>query len=576
MRLQIIKSKNAESFYVVKSVYINKKRTNKVFEKLGTLEEVKQKAEDEDPYVWAKMYVEKLTNLEKENKLEIIIKKQPSNLIPKNEQTTFNGGYIFLEKIYYELGLNKICETINNKYKIEYDLNNILSRLIFSRILFPGSKHATLELSKKFLEQPNFDLHQIYRALDIINKEIDFIQSEVYKNSLKVVERNSKILYYDCTNYFFEIEEEKGLKKYGKSKENRPNPIVQMGLFLDGNGLPLAFNITSGNTNEQTTLKPLEEKIINDFETSEFIVCTDAGLSSAANRKFNNLGGRSFITTQSVKKLKTFLKEQALDLTTGWKLPGSEEVYSISNLRTDVNLIEASKEKIFYKEIRIKENDLEQRLIVTYSSKYQEYQKKIRNKQIERAMKLIQSNPKKIAKPKQNDFKRLIAQKQMTTEGELAEITQYSINQSIIEEESKYDGIYAVCTNLEDDVSEIINVNKRRWEIEESFRIMKTEFKSRPVYLQRDERIQAHFTTCYLSLLIYRILEKKLNEQFTCSQIISTLKDMNFFEITGDGYVPTYIRNNITDSLHDTFGFRTDYEIVENKKIKKIFKWIQK
>ena len=262
----------------------------------------------------------------KEETLPVIIKKDPSKVIDKNIQTSFNVGYLFLQDIYYKLKLDKICNTISEQYQFKFDLNEILSKLIYSRVLFPASKLKTLELSKRLIEQPNFDYQHIERALPVLCDNMDFIQSALYKNSNEYIERNNKILYYDCTNYYFEIEEENGLKQYGKSKENRPNPIVQMGLFMDGNGFPLAFNLTPGNTNEQITLQPLEKKIIKDFEFSEFVVCTDAGLASIANRKFNNINNRKFVTTQSIKKLKKYLKDEALDLTNGWKLSSSSKI----------------------------------------------------------------------------------------------------------------------------------------------------------------------------------------------------------------------------------------------------------
>ena len=265
MRLQIIKSKNAQSLYVVKSVYRNKKRTNKVVEKLGTYEKLKQNL-NEDPIEWAKKYVEELNKQEKTWTRNVLVKYNPSKIIEKNQQTFFNGGYLFLEKIYYQLGLNGICNEITDKYRFKYDLSDILSRLIYSRIIYPSSKLATFELSKKYIEQPNFELHDIYRALEVIAKETDFIQAELYKNSLKVSKRNTNVLYYDCTNYFFEIEQESGLRQYGPSKEHRPNPITQMGLFMDGDGIPLSFNIYPGNQNEQKTLIPEESKIINNFK----------------------------------------------------------------------------------------------------------------------------------------------------------------------------------------------------------------------------------------------------------------------------------------------------------------------
>ena len=570
MRLTITKSKNAESFYIIKSVTIKGKRTSKIIEKLGTLEEVKVKAKGEDPYVWARKYVNLLNKEEKENSEDLIIRLSKNKKL-ENRQYKFNAGYLFLQKIYYDLGINNICNTIKDKYQFHYDLNNILSNLIYSRIIYPSSKLKTLESSKNFLEQPNFTYNDILRSLEVLSKESDYIQSELYKNSLKYSKRNYKVLFYDCTNYYFEIEEEDDFRKYGKSKEHRPNPIVGMGLFLDGDGIPLTFDTFEGNKNEQGTLKPLEEKIINDFNNPMFVVCTDAGLSSTANRKFNNQSNRKFVTTQSLKKLKQFLKDWSLDLSKDWHLPGINKNFDISKLRDDEELINKYYNKIFYKERWIKENGIEQRLIITFSPKYQEYQKHIREKQIQRAINIIEKNPKKIKSNNENDPKRFIEIIPTTKDGEVACDNNYFLNQEKIDDEAKYDGFYAVCTNLEDDVSEIIKINKRRWEIEESFRIMKSEFKARPVYLSREDRIKAHFLTCFLSLVIFRYLEKKLDEKYTVSEIIDTLKNYEFRELTGFGYLPNYTPSNVTEQLHNIFKFDTSYDIIDYKKFKKIF-----
>lgn len=577
MRINKTKSKNHVHFSIIQDITnAQGKRTTKVYENIGNMEKLKARAGDRDPLEWLKDYVEDLNKKHKEETLPVIIKKDPSKIIEKNVQKSFNVGYLFLQDIYYKLGINNICKDISDKHQFKFDLNDVLSKLIYSRVIFPASKLKTLELSKKFLEQPNFDYQHIERALPIICEEMDFIQSELYKNSCKYMERNNNILYYDCTNYYFEIEEENGLKQYGPSKEHRPNPIVQMGLFMDGNGIPLAFDITPGNTNEQKTLKPLEEKIIKDFQNSKFVVCTDAGLASIDNRKFNNTNNRKFITTQSIKKLKAHLKDEALDLTKGWHLPNEKKTYNISKLRTDEKLMKQYKDKTFYKERWIKENGLEQRLIVTFSVKYQQYQKHIRECQINRAKKLIETNPKKIGKAKQNDPKRFIKTINVTNDGEVAEKSNYSIDQSVIDEEAKYDGLYAVCTNLEDSVEGIVKVNHRRWEIEESFRIMKSEFKSRPVFHSKDEMIKAHFVTCFLALIVYRYLEKKLDEKYTVSEIIETLRNMDVKLDNDDSYTPNYIRTDLTDALHDKFGFRTDFEVISEKNIKKILKQTKK
>lgn len=569
VRLKISKSKNAASLYVIKDVTIKGKRTTKIVEKLGTFDELKRKLGGQDPIEWAKKYIDQLNKNKKENNLEIIAKFSQSKQIPKDNQVLFNGGYLFLQNIYHDLGLNNICKQISQKYKFTYDLNSILSRLLYTRILYPSSKRSSFKASFKFIEQPNFELQHVYRALEIISQESDFIESSVYKNSLKIAKRNSKILYYDCTNFFFEIEKADGLKQYGASKEHRPNPIVQMGLFMDGDGIPLAFSIFDGNKNEQPSLKPLEQRILSDFKLSQFVVCTDAGLSAHANRLFNNRNQRAFITTQSLKKLKNHLKEWALD-PKDWSLSGDSKKYNLNNINDN-----SDNKLIYYKERWINENGLEQKLIITYSPKYKAYQRSIRNAQILRAEKLVEK-PSSLTRKKQNDPKRFIDSLHCTSNGEVAENSLHCINESTILQEEKYDGFYGVCTNLDSDPSAIIKVNKRRWEIEESFRILKSEFKARPVYLSRDDRIKAHFTTCFLALLIFRLLEKKLGEQYTAKELIETLKDLNFMELKGDGYVPVYTRTDITDYLHEKFNFRTDTQIVSITSIKKIIKQTKK
>lgn len=570
MRLKITKTNSDTNYYVIKDIKTpSGKRTTMIYEKLGNEQDLLKKSNGEDILDWIKKYIKDLNEKEKEHKNDILIKKSPSKIISKDEQFCFNIGYVFLQNIYHSLRLNNICSEISDKYKFNYDLDNILSRLVYSRIIYPSSKLATFELSKKYIEQPNFELHDIYRALEVIAKETDFIQSELYKNSLRVSKRNTKILYYDCTNYFFEIEQESGLRQYGPSKEHRPNPITQMGLFMDGDGIPLAFSITAGNTNEQITLTPLEEKILEDFKLSKFIVCTDAGLASNANRKFNDKDDRAFITTQSIKKLKKHLMDWALD-PNGWHLSGDKKEYNIKEIENDEKSLELYKDRTFFKARWIKENGLEQKLIVTYSLKYRNYQRQIRNSQIERAKVAIANKSFKLDKCNQNDFKRFIKKTNITKDGEVAEKKVLSLNTDTIQKEEKFDGFYGVCTNLDDDPEEIIKVNQRRWEIEESFRIMKSEFKARPVYLSRDDRITAHFTTCFLSLVILRFLEKVLDEKYTSSEIIDTLKNMNMQKNFDCSYEPIYTRTDLTDDLHEKFGFRTDYEILQESRLKKI------
>ena len=583
MKLTVTKSKNSASFYVQKSIRKKNGGTTSItVEKLGNLEEVRAKAGGKDPYVWAQEYVDELNRREYEEQKEIIVSYSPAKLIKKGEQKSYNCGYLFLQRIYYSLGLHKICQTISSRHLFEYDLNDILSKLVYTRILYPSSKLAANKQAKIFLEEPSFELHDVYRALSVLSEENDFIQSELYKNSQKVIERRNDILYYDCTNYYFELEEADELRRYGKSKQHQPLPIVGMGLFMDHDGIPLAFDIFPGNKNEQPTLKPLEKKILKDYGLDQIIVCTDAGLSSKTNRKFNDktINGerlRSFITTQSVKQLPEYLKDFALS-PDGWHLVGDKNTYNINELDEETYF-----NAVFYKERWIKEDlsgrkirkgakPLEQHLIVSFSLKYKNYQSKIRQGQIERAQDLIDSGKYKQRPKNQNDPHRFISRDVMTEDGEACTKEVPYLNTDLIAEEAKYDGFYAVCTNLEDmSVDEIIKINKKRWEIEECFRIMKTEFKARPVYLQREDRIKAHFLTCFISLFVFRILEKRLKEKYTCEEIISALRNMNM-QRPGEklGYVPAYTRTDLTDDLHAVCGFRTDYEITTDMNMRKI------
>ena len=569
MKVSISKSKNTTIYYLSKSVRVGNKTTTKTVEKIGTYDEINKKCGDMDPLDWAKQYAAQRTAEEKKAKQDILVRYSSTSLIDKDSRRSCNIGYLFLQDIYYSLGLKNICNIVSDNYKFSYDLNEILSTLVYSRILTPGSKKASLSDAQRLLEQPKADLHQVYRALEVLANDNDFIQSELYKNSQNVVDRKKGILYYDCTNYYFEIEQEDGFRKYGMSKEHRPNPIVQMGLFMDADGIPLSFSLFDGNKNEQPSMTPLEEKIIKDFDSSEFIVCTDAGLSSAANRRFNDKQGRKFVTTQSIKKLKDFLQDFCL-ADEGWYLEGSSKTYKLSELDE-----KADYDKTFFKDRWINEDGLEQHLIVTYSIKYKEYQKWIRERQIERAKKYVAA-PSKLNKKNPNDPKRFVDQEHCTADGEIANHPITSLDQEQIDKESRYDGFYAVCTDLEDGPSSIIRINQKRWEIEECFRIMKTEFKARPVYLSRKDRITAHFMTCFIALIIYRILEKKLDEAFTCEETIKTLRNMDMMILPGEGYIPTYTRTDLTDALHDVFGFRTDYQIISQKNMRKILNQTKK
>ena len=587
MKLTVSRSKNAESYYVQKSYRTDSgKSSTRTVERLGTIEEVRARFGEENTMEAVKAYVRELTKADREQRRDITVKLSQSKMIKKDEQRCYNGGYLFLQKIYHELGLDRICNKIAKKRKNGYDLNGILSMLLYTRILYPGSKLSSLEDARHFIEQPEADIHQVYRALSLLAEESDDIQAAVYKNSLKLGARRDKVIYYDCTNYYFESEEEGGLRQYGHSKENRPNPIVQMGLFVDMDGIPLAFCINPGNTAETTTLKPLEEKLKEKFGLSKVVVCTDGGLASYENRKNDHIGERAFITVQSLKKLEGDLQEWALK-TKGWRMVQfdgtggpklSEDEYDLSELDP-----KEYADSLFCRERWItvgkKGRELEQRLIVTFSFKYREYLRHVRDRQVARAESIIKRGAAGKQGKSQNDPKRFIKSESCTADGELAQCSSYSLNREMIDQESRFDGFYGICTDLEDDAPAIIKTNGGRWIIEDCFRITKTDFEARPVYLQRDDRIKAHFLTCFLALILYKYLAKKVNRggrHFSAGEIIDTLRDMNFISVAGEGYIPTYTRTDLTNNLHGSAGFRTDTQIVSKQRMKSIISQTKK
>lgn len=572
MYVSITGNKGNQDVYIKQSYRKdNGKTSSRIYKKLGKYNTLLEQfsGNEKELMDWAKKEAEKETLAYNHQKEKVSLSLSPLARILLDEERVFNIGYLFLQKICSELRIDNICRNIRNHHKFSYDFHAILTDLIYARILAPSSKLSSYKYCHSLLEPPKYSLQDLYRALSVLAEESDFIQEELYKNSNFIHSRNSKILYYDCTNYYFETEAEDGIKKYGKSKEHRPNPIITMGLFMDADGIPLAFDIFLGNQNEQLTLKPLEKKVIKDFNCSEFVFCSDASLGGKSNRFLNSFGNRSYVITYSLKKMKKEERELAL-LPTQFKVPGSNKLIDLRTLdESDPKVYNT----IYYKEYPLVTGDMDETVIITYSPKYKAYQSKIRNTQIDRAKKMIQSSDKTRKGKGSNDPARFIQRTAVTEDGEIAQKNIYELDKAKILEESMYDGFYAVITNLEGDIREIININKQHWEIEENFRIMKSEFEARPVFVRREDRIKAHFLTCFISLLAYRLLEKKLGEEFTCSQILETLRNMNVTLLSKDsGYIPSYKRTKITDKLHSSFGFRTDYEFTRKSTMRTIIK----
>lgn len=602
-----------KSYCIIEDYKRNGKRTTRVVDNIGNYEKVSKLANEQgiDVDTWLNNYLyeyRKKNGLISDGSNKVIIEKYSDRCIPMNVTNKYNVGYLFLEDIYYSLKLDKICKSISKKYKFEFNLNEVLSYLVYSRIIYPSSKLKTYELSKNLLEIPKYELVNLYRGLTYLNKELDYIQKEIYNNSKNIIDRNTRILYYDCTNYYFDISEEDDLRKYtGNAKDKKSKPVVGMGLFLDGNGFPMAMNIFPGSTNESTTLIPLQEKIFGvnteielegfNLENNKTIICTDAAMCTDEIKKFNIKDGRAFVITQSIKKLKNEYKEKVFE-DYGWRVVGDlKHIYKLSDILNDEEKVNENYETIFYKIVQTETAHVVQDLIVTFQIKYRDYLRNVRNGQIERAKKKIKSNEdgkKMKLSNNPNDYRRLIKEdissmennkksrnkeKNKNTLNEEKKdkyIYTYSIDEDFIKEEKKYDGYYGITTNLTGDIQEILKISKNRWEIEENFRILKTDFESGSIHLSRKDRITAHFLTCFISLLIYRILENKLDYKYTNTQIIEKLREMEVYEERDAGYSPAYVRNNLTDDLHNIFNFRTDYEIIKYEDFEKIFQQVKK
>lgn len=601
-RISYSKTKNSLNYYIIEDYKKNGKRTTRKLEKIGNIDSISILASKEniDVDTWLNNYLNtfKKNNPPKDTGQIIIIEKNSSKLIPMNIVNKFNVGYLFLKDIYYSLKLDKIVKDITEKYKFEFDLNEVLCNLVFSRIIYPSSKLKTYELSKNFIETPKYNLENLYRGLTYLNSDLDYIQKQLYNNSKSVIDRNTKIMYFDCTNYYFDINEETELQKYGHGKDGKAKPLVGMGLFMDGNGLPIAMNIFPGSDSETKQLIPLQKQIANDFdlEDKKTIICTDAAMCTDEIKQFNIKDGRSFVITQSIKKLKQIYKDEVFK-DDNWRIVGDlTHIYKLSDILNDEEKSTIHYETVFYKIVQTETAHVVQDLIVTFQIKYRDYLRNVRNGQIERARKKISSTNKgdKIKLSNNpNDYRRLIkenvevieSKKKSNNEKNSNSLNEsskkekysysYSIDEDIIKEEEKYDGYYGITTNLNGDISEILAISKNRWEIEESFRILKTDFDSGTIHLSREDRIKAHFLTCFISLLIYRILENKLDYKYTHNQIIEKLREMEVYEEKGSGYSPAYVRTDLTDDLHEVFGFRTDYEIISYKNFEKIFKQVK-
>ena len=620
MKLNYDRKSKDPTYFIQMGIRNGKKTTTKNVARIGKHSELLKITDD--PLAYAKEQVKKYNEeYQKENRVSLELKVDFAEKIKaagtvRSNSTLFNIGYFFLQQFYHDLEIGSFFQAATAGMKNEFDPNLVNRFLTCSRILHPDSKLGTHQNLSRYYEQPEFDYVHILRTMDILQEHYEEYISHLYNASCKITKRDTSVCFYDCSNYYFEIESDdedyvdevtgetiKGLRRYGPSKEHRPNPIVEMGLFMDKDGIPLSMCITSGSDNEQTTAIPLEKQLIKMLQGKKFIYCADAGLGSFNIRNFNSMGGRAFIVTQSIKKLSATL-QQAVFNDIDYKLLSTDEPAAIQDMKSfdkyspenkalyhdriykiipadkafDLGLYE---EKVCrngtVKQVRSKAV-IPQKIIVSFSRKMMEYQRSIRSRQIERAEKLLKNLDPDTYKKGPHDVTRFIKRTSSTKSGESV-TDKYELDLSVIEEEEKYDGFYAVATNLDDPAKDILEVSANRYKIEDCFRMVKTNFSARPVFHQKRERITAHFMICYTALLIYRLLEKKLDgygTHFTVDNIIETLNSMDVASIEDMCYLSTYTGSEVCTALNAVTGLGLDkkYYLPKelNKKIKKISK----
>ena len=609
MKLYYDKRLKDPTYYIQQGFRNGKKTTTKNIKRLGKHSELLLITDN--PLEYAKNEVKKMNEEYRSGRSEFIVtmdfnERIPSTDSPCSNSTSLNIGYLYLKDVYAKLNLSDFFKSVSSDRKITYDCNKICQFLTYARILDPASKYGTYDKLDTYYEKPQVEYQHMIRFLDILDRNSDQYLKHLFDNSENIVKRDTSVMYYDCTNYFFETEKPDeeivdevtgeiilGLRQFGISKENKTSPIVEMGLIMDSRGIPISMCIHPGNTNEQLTAVPLEKEVIKMTGNKKFIYCADAGLGSYNIRKFNDMGGRAYIVTQSVKKLGQEIKDIVFN-DSNYRLLSNDDAITLKEMRTfnkkDANnlslyndfaykVIPANtamdtglyEEKV-YKNGRTKKvkakGTLHQYIIVTFSRKMMEYQRTIRERQLERAKKLLRlKDPEKIKKGP-NDIRRFLKNTSSDT-------ANYVLDMDKIHEEEKYDGFYAVATNLDDSAKDILAVAQNRYKIEDCFRIMKTNFDARPVFLRKPERIRAHFLICYTALLIYRLMECKLDDNLThvtTSNLIKTLRNMNVVNMDDMYYKSIYSGSQALDALERCFELQLNRKYYRPSDLNKIVK----
>lgn len=646
MKANFTKTKKGTWAYIQKSLRVNGKSTTIQVKKLGLLSDIQKEHGCADPRQWVMDLAKRMTEEEKVGTKAIDLSFHPDKTIAEGDIPLRIGGDLMILPLCAKLGLRQICKDIMKGTRAKYDLGEILQTLVTGRILYPGSKTHTFNKSKELLSPPSFTEDDMFRSLSLLSGHIDDIQAQVYANSGRIMSRRDHIIFYDCTNYYFEIEDNDkdfidketgefvpGLRRRGKSKENRPNPIVQMGMFMDMDGIPLAFVVFPGNESEQATLKPLEEVLRRKFGLTEFIVSTDAGLGSEENRRYNMAGGRDYICVQSIPSLKESDRKAAI-APQGWRMAycksssqkeqlennhSKDGIFDLSELLKDkIQADKLLRQTTFYKEILVDKSvkyenpqwleakrtspdtrpkDAEgkaiphylksvrqERVIVTYSHDFALYLKHKRAERLSIAQKIVSKGQANARRSQQSPLN-YIETIHTTKEGEPAVKTEMVIKDEVLEQEEALDGFYAYATSLDDEAAIVLKARSYHYEIEHLFRTTKTHLEARPVFLSRQDRIKSHFLICFLSMVVLKLLQKQIVQTYpdayrdnplAIDSLIDALRSIKFGKLPKHHYQPMFTRTQLTDQLQALANIDVNKEIISAQKMRGFYKMVNK
>ena len=510
----------------------NGKVKNITIQNLGDLEDLKKIYED--PLAHFKEVVKQMNDEEKNNNTPLTITIDKSEELELGTDNIKNFGYSALSKIYHELEIDKF---LISKFKArnfsEYKINNIIKLLVFARCLFPDSKKSTYENKDIFFENTDFSLKEIYNTLTYIEPFKESLQSYIYDHIQEQYKPNNECIFYDVTNYYFEIDDNDDFRKKGVCKEHRPNPIVQMGLFMDSLGLPMCYGLFPGNTNDCLTLKPMVQKLQKNYSIGKVIVVADKGLNTGKNIVYQKAIGNGYVMSLSVRGANKELKDYVLN----------EDGYVYNKEKTYKKKFRRYPREIEYtktvngKEVKTK-TTVDEKQVVFWSADYAKRAKAERQPAIDKAKDLI-GNIRKYNKKNcygaSKYVKHLVFDKNT---GEIIEAkSQLSLDEDKIAEEEKLDGYYMIVSSeMEKTDDEIIDIYRGLWRIEETFKVTKSELEDRPVYMSTKEHIEAHFLTCYLALVLCRVLQHKLDKKYSVEKILESLGKCNCYNIEENIY----------------------------------------